>query len=332
MFRLRFLLPIASILGLFYLSLSLGDIKITQAQLWDVLSLGPNLKGESLNLLIWHLRMPEIILAFIVGGILALSGACLQHLLHNPLADPYLLGISSGSALGVAFAILFGFVGIYGMIALHLFGFAGAMLTLGLIYLFSRNQDHFEMNHLLMVGLAINMIMHAGLQFLMSQNPTKLSIVWQWMNGHLSGKTWLEVGGLFFVLIFALFVLIPDRKALALLLSGEEIAYALGVDVNRLKKKVLLCISLIVASSVAICGMIALVGMIVPQLVRISQPAMDDDFLIDCTLWGAVLLGICDLMVRILPFPLYLGTLTNALGGVAFLVFYLKRLNGLIIR
>jgi iron complex transport system permease protein len=334
MMKTLLLLPIFILICLCYLSLILGDFPLSQSEVFDYLKMGPffdfHADGALIqkHAVIWQLRLTELSVAILVGAILAFTGACLQILFHNPLADPYMLGISSGGAVGSALVITLNPLH-FSMFDLKFGSFLGALCITLLIYRLSKRGSNFSIQMLLMSGIAINMILSAILNFLISQHPTKLGELWRWMNGNLSAKTWDQVFYLFFVFVIGVWVILRQQKALALMLSGEDIAYSLGVNLQKLKISIFFAVSAMLGICVSICGLIAFVGLIVPQLLRLC---LDEDhplFLISTILWGAILLVSGQILIKLLPFQLHIGTLTSAIGGMLFIFLYFKALQKL---
>jgi iron complex transport system permease protein len=342
--QLLLFLPILLLIFLSYLSLVVGDFPMNQSEVFYYLWQGPwgydfkeleHIEGlltvqpdEYLqkHAIIWQLRLTELCVAILVGAILGFTGACLQTLFHNPLADPYMLGISTGGAVGAAL-VLTCWPLTFSMMALKLGSFMGSLIITLVIYHLSKRDNRFSIQMLLMSGVAINMVLSAVLNFLISQNPSRLGDLWRWMNGNLSGKSWDQVFYLFFVLMLGGWLILRKRKALAIMLSGDEMAYALGINHQSLKILIFFTVSAMLGTSIAVCGLIAFVGLIVPQLLRL---VIDEDhslFLISTMLWGSILLVSGQLLIKLLPFQLHIGTLTSALGGLLFVFLYLKALQ-----
>lgn len=271
------------------------------------------------------IRLPRILLAAVVGASLAVSGAAMQGLFRNPLADPGLIGISSGAALAVAVTIVLvapsssGVLGLYG---LSVAAFAGGLATSLMIFRFSRWSGGSSVTYMLLTGIAVTAIAGAGTGFLtFLSDDQQLRTLTFWTMGSLSGALWTAVGVAASVVVPSTLVLFRRARDLNLLLLGEREARYLGVDSDRLKRTVIICTALSVGAAVAVSGIIGFVGLVVPHLVRLMI-GPDHRVLIPASaLLGGTLVMLADTVARtvVAPAEMSVGILTSLIGGPFFL-------------
>lgn len=276
------------------------------------------------------LRLPRVALALLVGAALAQAGAAMQGLFRNPLADPGLVGVSSGAALAsVSVIVLAGVLGYATAVfwLLPLAAFCGGLMAALLVARLAQSEGYTRVSTLLLTGLALNAIAGAGIGFLSQiADDVALRNLTFWMFGSLAKAGWSEIAIVAPLLIAVLLWLPRSAQALNALLLGEAEAQHLGIDVERLKRRVLLLVVVAVAGSVAAAGMIAFVGLVVPHLVRLWAGPDHRVLLPASALAGAALLCIADLAARLLlaPQELAVGILTALVGGPFFLFLLLR--------
>lgn len=275
------------------------------------------------------LRLPRALLGLLVGGALALSGAALQALLGNPLADPYLLGVSGGAACGTLAAVVLGLgtAGLLGSFALPIASLAGALGAVLLVGLGASVGGRLDRGRLLLSGVVVNALASAVLLFLLSFSDaadTRGFVFW--MLGSLAGATGEAVLSLAAYSLLGLAVLLPLARAFDALTLGEETAFTLGVSVERAKKVAYVAASLLAAAAVAHAGIIGFVGLLVPHLVR-RLVRGHRALLAGSFLAGGVLLVFSDLLARTLlaPNEVSIGAVTALLGAPAFLLLLRRR-------
>ncbi|WP_222939977.1 FecCD family ABC transporter permease [Erwinia persicina] len=283
---------------------------------------------------IWFtIRLPRVLLAVIVGGALALSGCVMQGLFRNPLADPGLLGISSGAALAVAISIVLS-LSLPGVLMLYLpllAAFLGSLAVTLVIFLLSR-QGLTGLSRLLLVGIAINALCGAAVGVLSwlstDQQLRQLSL---WGMGSLGQAQWPTVLVCASVVVPCMVLVQRLAIRLNLLQLGEEEAHYLGVDVARTQRYLLVFSAFLVASAVAVSGVIGFIGLVVPHLMRFWLGG-DHRWLLPSSLMsGAILLLLADTLARTLvaPAEMPVGLLTSLIGGPWFLWLILRRRGGL---
>jgi iron complex transport system permease protein len=275
--------------------------------------------------IIWQLRLPRIILGILVGAGLAVSGAVLQGMLRNPLAEPYTIGISGASAFGVSLGIILG----AGASLLPVFSSTFAILTMFLIYgLASRKQ--FSSSAIILGGVILSFFFSSCVRLIFSlAKSEKVHGTLLWMMGDLSSADPFLIKIVAFIILSAISILIILGRDINILTLGEEKATYLGINTESLNKILFIICSIIIGSSVAASGIISFVGLIIPHLMRYVGGS-DYRFLIPASaLAGAAFLTLCDTLARtvILPLEFPVGVITGIIGGIFFLayLFFSKR-------
>lgn len=320
------LVVIVSLIGL-----QIGAIPMSWSQLIKVFSY--NQENNLADAVIWQIRLPRLVLCVIVGAGLGACGAAMQAIFRNPLADPGLIGVAGGAALGAVSIIVLGssllvdFSDIFAIYAVPVGAFLGALLVCGFIYRLSSHGGEFTIVSLLLAGIAVNAIVGSliGLLTLIS-NDQQLRDLTFWSMGSLAGNSWKMITPVAIVIILTCLALLKFSLPLNLYLLGEQQAKHLGLDVVKLKKQVFLCTALCLGAAVSITGVIGFVGFIVPHVVRLLI-GPDHRYLMPASmLLGGILLSVADLFARtlILPAELPIGLLTSAIGGPFFLLMLFK--------
>ena len=293
------------------LALAVGSVHVPLAEVFATLL------GNGSNEVVRSLRLPRALSGFACGGLLALSGALLQVLLRNPLADPYVLGVSGGASVGALLAMLFGFAaaGINGL------AFAGALTAMLVVFGLSRGDGSWTQTRLLLTGVIVAAGCGAVVALLLSIAPDQqLRGMLFWLMGDLSqtGQPELMLAALALLVLLAL----PFARELNLLARGADVALTLGVPVARLRFGVYLVASLATAVAVTQAGSIGFVGLIVPHLVRLAVGNDQRLLLPASVLAGGTLLVLADTLARsvIAPQQLPVGVLTALIGVPAFLL------------
>jgi iron complex transport system permease protein len=320
--RLTLLLLGASVVVAVLLAFATGAVPISLSSLFAV--------GDGQAMLertvFVEIRSPRVLLAAFVGAALGLSGATLQGLFRNPLADPQLIGVSSGAALGAVSMIVLGeglslpaWAGPYAVPAAAI---SGAIAVTTLLYLFSRYFGHYSTITMILVGIAINAIATVGVgAFEYLSSDTQLRTLVFWMMGSFGRATWPTVLPAMVVMCLAGSLLLGERRRLDLLQLGEESARHLGVDTRRLTRRAVLCSAVAVGAGVSISGIIGFVGLVVPHLVRLLGGPSHRFVLPGAALLGATLMVLADVVARtlIVPAEIPVGLVTSAIGGPFFL-------------
>ncbi|WP_137935738.1 iron ABC transporter permease [Chitinivorax sp. B] len=284
-------------------------------------------RGEDAELartVLLQIRLPRIALAIGCGVALAVSGCVMQSLFRNPLADPGLLGVSSGAALGATVTIALGFAGVY---TLPFAAFVGALGSTSLVMLIGKLQPNRGSLALLLAGIAVNAINTSmmGTFTYMAGDEALRSIVF-WSLGSLGGATWQSAALLMPAALLLAGFILHDWRALNALLLGEAEAWHAGFDVPRIRRRLVLLVALLVGIAVALCGAIGFVGLVVPHLMRLLLGGNHRWLLPASALAGAMLLLFADAVARtvIAPAELPIGLLTSLIGGPFFLWLMVK--------
>ena len=275
--------------------------------------------------ILFGIRLPRALVAALVGAALAVAGVTFQTLLRNPLADPFILGVSGGAACGAAVSTALGFARVPGLVALV--AFAGACAATAAVFLLARRHGHTDPTRLLLSGLVLNAFFSAVIlvSFALSRQ-SDLTAALRWMMGTLFGATWSDVALLAALLVLAMATLAFVANDLRMLAFGEDDAKSRGVDVERIKLAGFAAGSVVTGAAVAVSGIIGFVGLLVPHLIRLIW-RRDFRFLLPlCALGGATLVVLADLVSRVvLPSSeLPIGAFT-AILGVPFFLSLLRR-------
>jgi iron complex transport system permease protein len=280
--------------------------------------------GSSItDTIVLQLRMPRVLLGFLVGSSLASVGVILQALLRNPLADPYILGVSSGAALGVSLAVLFGLGGMAWLIpTLPIYGFFGGLLALLVLYRMSATYDRLPVHSVLLAGVILNAIFAALIMFITSiMEPNRAFGMMAWLMGSLTATADQTLLALTIYLALCLAWLFKQVNVLNILTLGEEPARSLGVDTERAKRGILMTAALVTGAVVSVSGMIGFIGMVVPHAVRLVLGADHRLLLPASALVGGMVLMTADTVARSVfaPSELPVGIMTALAGGPFFI-------------
>lgn len=282
---------------------------------------------------LFSIRLPRVLLASVVGAALAVSGAALQGLFRNPLADPGLIGIASGAALAVAVMIVWAgpLTGTLGLYGLSIAAFVGGLLACLLIFRLARQMETFSVTYMLLAGIAINALSGAGTGFLTYlSDDTQLRALTFWTMGSLGAALWPTLSVATTLVLPATLLLIRNAQKLNILLLGEDEARYLGINSEQLKRNVTICVALAVGAAVATSGIIGFVGLVVPHMIRLTI-GPDHRLLIPASaLLGATLLLVADTLARtvVAPAEMPVGILTSLIGGPFFLWLLVKQYAG----
>ena len=302
------------------LGLSIGSFKIS---VFDIL-LGK--LDELGSTILYTIRMPRVMLAAFVGASLAISGACLQGLFRNPLADPGLIGVSAGAALGAAFAIVFSsrfisldFLGPYLIPFSAIIGSASVIIIL---FVITKGFGYDGVTYMLLAGIAVNAIAGVGIGVLTYiSDDSELRSLTFWTMGSFGGVTWPLIMPAIVVILFSIVWIIGLSRKLDLIQLGDVEASRLGINIKKVRFGVIISSAVVVGISVALSGMIGFVGLVVPHLVRILGGVNHLYVLIGSAIFGSILMVISDMMCRVIisPAELPVGLITSGLGSPFFL-------------
>jgi iron complex transport system permease protein len=289
---------------------------------------GASTLGTS-EIIMVQIRFPRVVMGFLVGAGLAAVGVTLQALLRNPLADPYVLGVSSGSALGVSLAILFGIGSTFMLLPiLPLFGFAGGLMALLLIYRLAQSTGRLPIHSLLLAGVILNAILTAFIMFITSiLEPNRSAGLMAWLMGSLTAPNYPALGIFLLYVLCVLVMLMRKAQLLNMLTLGEETARSLGVETEGIKKWLFVLTALLTGAIVSVSGMIGFVGMVVPHAVRLVIGSDHRLLLPASALVGGMFLAVADTIARTImaPAEIPVGIVTALTGGPFFLYLLLWR-------
>ncbi len=303
----------------------------TDIELADILSsLTPHLsQGPPPPLtqeIVWNLRLPRVCVAALVGASLGVSGAALQGLFRNPLADPYVLGIASGGAFGASIILWLSAAAGIAVGLTPLGALIGAVVAAAVVFGASQKARGLSLNTVLLAGVAVGLVFSALLSLVLVMAGRQAGDILGWLLGSLSGQSWSQAGWISMTTLIGLSLILTQSNALDAFLMGEEAAAGVGVDLKKVKVTVLGASVILVAGAVAFCGLIGFVGLIVPHMVRRWTGPGHKWCLLTSTFGGAALLVAADLISRLLvpERELPVGVITGCLGGPFFLFLLIR--------
>jgi iron complex transport system permease protein len=282
---------------------------------------------EMHRVIILNIRMPRVVVAMLVGMGLAASGAGMQGLFRNPMAEPYVLGMSAGAATGAALAIVLGVGAFLGVFAVPVMAFTGAVITIFVVYSIARTEGKVPTETLLLAGIAVGFFLQAAVSFLKLIAPMDaLRDVVLWLMGSFAGATWNDAALVVLPIAAGLFALGWLAQELNALQFGEETAMHLGMEVETLKRILLVAVALITAVSVSVAGIIGFVGLVVPHVARLIVGADHRIQLPVAALSGGIFVVLADTLARSVarPAEIPIGIITAAIGAPYF-VYLLRR-------
>lgn len=315
-----FVTSIILLILLIIISVAVGAVKIPLKEIIAIL-LG---RGDATySTILINLRLPRILEAMAVGLGLSVSGAFFQGLLNNPMADPYILGISSGAALGATISMALGL----GMLGTEFFAFVTALMTIYVVISLSKRGPRMSMTTMLLTGVAVSAFLSAIISLMMFFNNHKLASIVFWMMGGLNLVSWKQVAVSLPIILIGSSIMYVFSREMNAIIMGEETAEHLGVNIEKVKNIILLCGSLVTAVAVSVSGIIGFVGLIIPHITRLLV-GPDNRILVPFSaIFGAIFLVFADTLSRtiIQPIEIPIGIITAIFGGPFFL--YILRTN-----
>lgn len=344
--RLRFWLLLGGLIGLLLISVtlgvSLGPVDIPIGVVWwiaasETINIFSDITSFELNRwadieenwtraqfnIIWLIRFPRVLMGFFVGAGLAVVGATMQALVRNPLADPYILGISSGASVGAVMVLAFGAFAFAGIYAISVGAFFGAILTFLTVFLLARSNGRLHPARLILAGVAVAYFFSGLTSFIIltSDNRELARTVLAWLLGSLAGTNWSELTLPAAALFFGSVYLVLQARGLNALIVGDETAATLGVDLTRFRCSLFLVVSLVTGVMVAVSGAIGFVGLMIPHIVRLMVGTDHRRVMPVSIFAGSIFLILFDVVARTAfnPVELPVGIITSLLGGPFFL-------------
>ena len=312
-------------------SIKLGAVNISWKKVIDILLYHCGISdnrywSKTEDLVVWYFRLPRALLACLAGGGLAISGVAMQAAVKNPLADPYILGISAGASAGATAVIAADILDITAEYSVSIGAFSGAVLSMALLFLL--NKDNRDSVRLLLSGCVISILFSSvsSVIMFMAKDKEKISSIVFWLMGSVADANWHMVPIVAFTVSFGILFLLIYHRQLNALLLGEETAHTLGLNTGKLRWQLVLLVAIVVGSIVAFCGMIGFVGFVMPHIVR-SMFGSDHKLVVSLSAFiGAVFLCWSDVVARIIVIPeeLPIGIITS-ICGAPFFIYILKR-------
>ncbi|AUS09809.1 iron ABC transporter [Laceyella sacchari] len=312
-------------------AVSVGSAEIGIGTVWRVI-VDHVLTGNGASMdpdavIIWELRLPRVILVALIGGTLAVAGTVFQGILRNPLADPYVLGVSSGAAVGSALIVITGWgLSLLGSWSLPLAAFAGAAVSVLLVLRLAQIRKHLQVTSLILAGVVVQAFFGAVLTLIISLSPEELNRIQFWLMGSLALREWQHVEAVlpFCVSGFALCWLFS--RELNLFALGDRSATHLGLSVSQVRLGLILLASLMTGAAVSVAGMIGFVGLVIPHIMRMLTGGDHRTLIPLSLLAGAIFLIWADALARVVlePRELPLGVITAFVGAPFFAVILRK--------
>lgn len=320
---LIFLLILASIIALKF-----GNIQITFKEIFEIIFY-KNLKNSSKSIIVFELRMPRIFMAIIVGGSLAVIGGIFQGMYRNPMADPFIIGTSSGAALGVSIALIFvsKFISVFRYGVIGIFAFIGALTATLLSYMIAKEGKRIPVNNLLISGIAVNFLFSSAVSLIMIFNRTNIEDIILWLMGSFYMVSKTQLLYTYPIIIIMLLTIYAYSNEMNIMLIGEDEAKSIGVNVEKTKKIIIILSSLVISIVVSNTGIIGFVGMMIPHISRYIIKTSDYKWNIPFTfLLGALLMIVSDTISRtiITNSEIPVGVITSILGSIYFIYLLYK--------
>jgi iron complex transport system permease protein len=304
----------------FVTSLSLGAVHLSFNQLWQALLH----KGDPVNqTILWQLRLPRVVAAMTVGAALGTSGALLQGMLRNPLAEPFLLGISAGAGLVVIVMVTLGILQAW----IPLAAWLGAIFTTAIVYFLARSSNGVAVERLILGGVAVSSLFGAvQTTLLLLAEEGRIQTALNWIVGSLNGRGWKDIAIAGPYILIAIICACLLARSLNVLNLGDELAVGLGISLGRSRLSIGATATLLAASAVSIAGLIGFVGLIVPHGMRLLLGGNDYRWLIPLSAaGGALVLSVADLLSRLGAVELPVGAVTSLLGSPLFVWLLYRR-------
>jgi iron complex transport system permease protein len=320
------LLLVSMILGV-----AVGSVGLSPDSVWQVVvnHLGGQPKTATVaDEIVWQIRLPRVLLAAVVGAALTTAGTVVQALVRNSLADPFLLGVSSGASVGATSVLLFGAFASLGVWALSIGSVLGALAAMAAVFLVSQSDRQLAPTQLILCGVVLSALFESITSFLIFRgNPQATQSVLFWLLGSFGNATWTQLPIPAACLVAAMAYLLSQGRPLNALAMGTEAAGSLGIDVGRLRRNLFVVASLMVGVAVAVSGIIGFVGLVVPHIVRLMVGSDHRRVLPVGVLFGASFMVIGDLLARTIVSPqeMPIGVITAFIGAPTLIVLIRRR-------
>ncbi len=319
------LLVVAMVAGI-----AIGSVGLNPGSVWQVIL--DHLEGHPnstvTDAIVWEIRLPRVLLAAVVGAALTTAGTVVQALVRNSLADPFLLGVSSGASVGATAVLLFGAFASLGVWAISAGSVCGAVVAMAAVFFVSRTGRQLSPTQLILCGVVLSALFESVTSFLIFKgNPQATQSVLFWLLGSFGNANWTQLPIPAAVLVVAIVYLVTQARPLNALAMGAEPAASLGVDVQRLRRNLFVVTSLMVGVAVAVSGVIGFVGLVVPHIVRLLVGSDHRRVLPVGVLFGATFMVVGDLLARTIVSPqeMPIGVITAFLGAPTLIVLIRRR-------
>ena len=312
------------------LGVAIGSVPLSPQAVLRVIAdhLSGNPSNSVADAIVWDIRLPRVLLAALVGATLATAGTVVQVLVRNALADPFLLGVSSGASVGATSVLLFGAFASLGAWAVSAGSVLGALGAMGAVFLVSRQERALSPTQLILCGVVLSALFESVTSFLIFRgNPQATQAVLFWLLGSFGLATWQQLPIPAIVLAAAMTYLLAQGRSLNALALGAGSAAALGVDVHRLRRDLFIVTSLMAGVAVAVAGVIGFVGLVVPHIVRLIVGSEHRRVLPAGMLFGATFMVLGDLLARVIVAPqeMPIGVITAFIGAPLLIVLIRRR-------
>ncbi len=307
-----------------------GSVALSPAAVWHVVAGG--IAGHPENtvagIIVWQIRLPRVLLAAVVGAALTTAGAVVQVLVRNALADPFLLGVSSGASVGATAVLLFGAFAALGIWAISLGSVLGALGGMTCVFLVSRQGRQLAPMQLILCGVVLSALFEAVTSFMIFRgNPQATQSVLFWLLGSFGSANWTQLPIPFVALVIAMGYLLAQGRSLNALALGSEPAASVGIDVPRLRRNLFIVTAVMVGVAVAVSGIIGFVGLVIPHIVRLMVGSDHRRVLPVGVLFGAAFMVLADLLARtiVAPQEMPIGVITAFIGAPTLLILIQRR-------
>ena len=333
--RAKIIISICMCIIVLLFGIGIGSIYVPPLDILNIIfnklfstPLSNHISNTSISIL-WNLRLPRTLLAFIVGGALAVSGTVMQSVLKNPLASSYTLGVSSGASVGAGLVIITGFtIPFLSMFTLPLVGLSCGLFTVFLAVSFASRMDkNMENNTIILVGMVFSLFINAVLTLMTAMSKEHLEQITFWQMGSFALKEWSNVLVLFPIVIIGVLLLMRYSRELDIMTFGEEQARAIGVDIQKIKWLLLGLSAALTGSAISFVGVIGFIDLIAPHVVRIIFGSSHKIVIPMSMMFGGAFMVLADLVARtiISPSELPVGSITALIGAPFFAYVYFKK-------
>lgn len=322
------------------IGMSIGAVGVPFGDVWSIIGQHLHLSNAAptdrgVDIIVWQIRAPRVVLSALVGAGLAVIGVAVQAMVRNPLADPYVLGVESGAAAGAVAVIFFGGALGKGILSPAIGAFAGATLTLILVFTLARQGGRVSSLRLLLVGVSLSFALSGVTTFMQyaTHDPAAQQAILFWLIGGLGGAVWSQIPLMAGVLAVGALVIWYYARQLNAMAVGDESAMALGMNPDQLRTRLFVVLSLVVAGAVSMVGPIGFIGLVVPHVARLIVGAEHRRVIPITLLLGAVYLVLVDVVARwiVAPSEIPVGVLT-AILGTPFFIWLIRRRDALAVR